>query len=183
MDTQQDKIHTCKTVYQWAKTYIKETRLAIDIGCRQGWFAMQMEPDFNHIHCFDFRNKKEEFKKNIKDINKFTYHTVAIGDKDGSVLTTNNRVGRIKDNGNIVIQSKRLDSFNFENVGFIKLDVEGYELKCLLGAEQTIKKFNPVIIVEQNRGNMDAVNFLKVLGYECLGADSIKNHDFLCVKR
>ena len=42
-----------------------------------------------------------------------------------------------------------LDSFNITNVGVIKIDVEGFELDVLKGAEQTILKSNyPILIVE-----------------------------------
>ena len=35
-----------------------------------------------------------------------------------------------------------------ENVDFIKVDVEGYELEVLKGSENTIKSFKPVIFIE-----------------------------------
>lgn len=43
-----------------------------------------------------------------------------------------------------------LDEFVVENnleVGFIKLDVEGYELEVLTGAKETIKRFKPVMSI------------------------------------
>jgi FkbM family methyltransferase len=44
---------------------------------------------------------------------------------------------------------KTLDSFELEEVDFIKIDVEGYELKVCQGAEATIKRWRPVMVVEQ----------------------------------
>ena len=49
--------------------------------------------------------------------------------------------------GYIEIPVKRLDSFNFEDIGFIKLDVEGYEEKVLRGGEELIKKYKPILYV------------------------------------
>ena len=75
-----------------------------------------------------------------------------------------------------------LDSFNYKNVGFIKYDIEGYELRAIKGSEETIKKYFPVIVVEQNKGNLDAVELLKEWGYECKGIDKMMNMDYLMVK-
>jgi len=46
---------------------------------------------------------------------------------------------------------KKLDSFNLGIVHFIKMDVEGHEREALLGAEQTIAKFGPILYVENDR--------------------------------
>ena len=41
-----------------------------------------------------------------------------------------------------------LDKFNFDSVDLLKIDVEGHELQVVKGAEQTIKKCRPLIILE-----------------------------------
>jgi FkbM family methyltransferase len=41
-----------------------------------------------------------------------------------------------------------LDFFEFRRVDYIKLDLEGYELKALRGATVTIRKHRPLIVVE-----------------------------------
>jgi FkbM family methyltransferase len=43
---------------------------------------------------------------------------------------------------------------NGRNVDFIKIDVEGMELKVLQGLEQTISRFKPNIFVEVNNANL-----------------------------
>lgn len=42
----------------------------------------------------------------------------------------------------------RLDDEGIEDVGFIKIDVEGHEEALLLGAEKTLKRCQPSIIIE-----------------------------------
>lgn len=42
----------------------------------------------------------------------------------------------------------KLDNFNIDSVTFIKIDVEGSELKVLNGGIETIKKFKPAICIE-----------------------------------
>ena len=91
-------------------------------------------------------------------------------------------MGRIKDRGHIRVPIKTIDSFEYENVGFIKYDIEGYELRAIKGSEDTIKKYYPVIIVEQNKGNIDSVKLLEQWGYELKGIDKMFSADYLMVK-
>ena len=45
-------------------------------------------------------------------------------------------------------EMRTLDSFELDNVGFIKIDVEGAHLLVLKGAEETIKRNKPVMLIE-----------------------------------
>ena len=47
---------------------------------------------------------------------------------------------------------------------------------------KTIKKYFPVIIVEQNKGNTDAVELLQSWGYKLKGIDDMFKSDYLMVK-
>lgn len=69
------------------------------------------------------------------------------------------------------IQIKTLDSFHLENIGFIKVDVEGHELEVLLGAENTLKKNRPKLLVEieerHRYGSVyEVLRYLHALGYQ-----------------
>lgn len=44
----------------------------------------------------------------------------------------------------------QLDFYEFRNVSFIKIDVEGYEVKVLKGAKVTTAKYRPVMLIEVN---------------------------------
>ena len=60
---------------------------------------------------------------------------------------------------------KTIDSFNFQNVDYIKLDIQGYELPALHGAKNTILKHKPTINIEQKAGTSTAAQeYLKTLG-------------------
>ncbi len=67
---------------------------------------------------------------------------------------------KISDN-NVYI--KKLDDFNI-NPKLIKIDVEGMEFNVLLGAENTIKKNKPILIVEINYEE-DEYNYTNVKNY------------------
>jgi len=71
--------------------------------------------------------------------------------------------------GNITetIDTATIDSLNLDRVDFIKLDVEGAELKTLHGAQNTLKAFRPNLCIEAgNEADYHPVaDFLGGLGY------------------
>lgn len=76
------------------------------------------------------------------------------------------------------IPTFKVDDLNLNECDLIMLDVEGYELYALMGAEQTILKYKPLICVEvyndwMNRYNYsypDLVNYLSKFGYKEVNA-------------
>ena len=82
----------------------------------------------------------------------------ALDDADGS------RVGTIE------VPVRRLDDLQLDDVGFVKIDVEGHELAVLRGAADTLKRNRPTLFIEaEERHHRHAVaaitEFLAGLGY------------------
>jgi FkbM family methyltransferase len=68
------------------------------------------------------------------------------------------------------IETRTLDSFSFENVSLIKIDIEGHEAAALRGAQETLKRCRPALIIEaEERHHPSAVSdvwrLLQPLGY------------------
>jgi FkbM family methyltransferase len=75
------------------------------------------------------------------------YH-IRSSDGGGNGFT---ELGKIRDESSLIkyLEVKTLDSFNLENIGFIKIDVEGHEKEVLEGAVNTLKNNGyPSIIFE-----------------------------------
>lgn len=76
-----------------------------------------------------------------------------------------------KINGNVSIaKTKKIDTLvaerNIPRIDFIKMDIEGAELKALHGSENTIKKFKPKLAICVYHDNKD---FTEILNYiDCL---------------
>ena len=168
--------------------YITGYNVALDIGARGGEFAFYLNR-FKTVHCFDFRGiakpVRKRFRKRCPNGKKYKFHTIGISDHNGHEYTTNLRVGRIKGRGDLKIEVKTIDSLGYSDVNFIKIDVEGHEYKCVVGAEQTIRKYNPVIIIEQNRNDFTASDLLTQWGYVVRDVFHIDNkiHDYIMVKK
>ena len=75
---------------------------------------------------------------------------------------------RICNEGNITIQCKTIDSLDIQNVGFIKIDVEGHELKALKGMKQLILKNKPKMMIEIHEDDPtknEVLDLIESLGY------------------
>jgi len=74
-----------------------------------------------------------------------------------------------------------LDEVNFQQVDFMKIDVEGMEMKVLLGSIKLIDQFKPIILIEYLKSNKEElISFLKIADYkiyEGIGAN------YVCVPR
>ena len=171
----------CLAIYQTSKPYIKNFRTAIDIGCKDGDFTIPLSKNFKTVKAFDYR-KRKNLIKNLPANTEF--FKLAIGNKVEIVksyggVILDKRGNRKKPK--VLVQQKTLDSFNFSNVDYIKIDVEGHELKVLKGATNTIKKYNPLIVMEENGSAVlwkkgksnEAIDYLLSLNYKIV--DKWKN--------
>lgn len=178
-----------------ALSHVKKFRTAIDIGGHVGLWSMQLLKKFEEVHAFEpVLRHRECFDGNIAALRQDSelgkapklgnvwLHPYALGEKDGrvSIESEPNSSGGSRISGEGDIPMHRLDAVavtnHFQNVDFIKLDCEGYELFSLKGGEALIKEYLPVIIVEQKPGRAQrfglnergALDYLMGLGYECV---------------
>ncbi len=134
--------------------YVKQRRVALDIGANVGLWSRDLVRHFTHVIAFEpvamFREclERNVFAKNLK------IYPTALGDQEGmiSMIITEGNTGHThvdpnSQNGDTEI--KLLDSLELPVVDYIKIDCEGYEYRVLRGAEQTIKRCRPVVVIEQ----------------------------------
>lgn len=169
-----------------ALTYCASFRTAIDIGAHVGMWTMQLAKRFEKVQSFEpMTSHVECFLKNV-DAGNVMLHQYALGQerKQVSMHSTPNSSGDTYVQSGDDVEMIRLDDLALESVDFVKLDCEGYEFFALMGGMQTIRKWRPVIIVEQKPGKAqkfglgetDAVQLLESVGYrqaEVLAGDYI----------
>jgi FkbM family methyltransferase len=142
-------------------------RVALDVGAHVGLWAMWLVDHFEHIHAFEpvplFANI---LPRNMRGRDNYTLHRCALGNEAMTVSVTvpmaqtggahvsNRKPVNVKYNPGgetdtyHAIPMRKLDSFGFSQVDFVKIDVEGYEPEVLRGGERTIRRCRPVLIVE-----------------------------------
>jgi FkbM family methyltransferase len=165
-----------------ALNLVKNWSVAIDGGANYGLMSYHMNSKFGKVLAFeidtDVRKCLETNMKNFECSN-VQVESYGLGDTEKSVdlvrsgKTFANFVDPNTSAGQFPIRS--IDSYNLDSVGFIKLDCEGYEPLIIQGAEQTIKKSYPVILMERkvlvkkyNFGSHYTEGVLQQWGYDVL---------------
>jgi len=169
---------------------IKPGSVVLDVGANVGShtvaFARLVGPNGSVIAFEPERNAYYTLCGNIaiNSLQNVRCHQQAIGNVVGTILvpelntelTTNwgglNLEGDCSQSPHYPIIINKIDEMNFTKVDFIKIDIEGMEIDALRGAEETIKKFKPILYVENDRAEKSEalIEYIKELGY------SIHNH-------
>ena len=65
-----------------------------------------------------------------------------------------------------------IDNLNLHRLDFIKIDIEGMEMEALIGAEKSIEKYRPILMVERIKSNEDEIRtFLEKYDYQVVPID------------
>jgi len=165
-------------------------KVALDIGANIGNHSLFISDFFKEVYAFEpnpitfellkFNANFVSERKNIISINKglgskketlnFEIEAENIG---GSHIIADEE--KASGNGqNISIDVERadeIDKLQNADIALIKIDIEGYEIHALKGAEELIVKNRPIIVFEQApqeivNGSSVTIDYLKTLGYE-----------------
>lgn len=128
----------------------------IDAGAFVGDSPLMFAREFDPGRIYAFEPSAKNYKLLVQTIKLNTLTNVVpikmgIGDKITTINMKYEAAGSyISKKGGEKIEMITIDSFvkkNKLNVGLIKMDIEGYELKAIKKAEATIKKFKPVLLI------------------------------------
>lgn len=107
------------------------------------------------IHCYEIekrncdtiRDKQGNFEPHKIHVHQsalWSVKGVTVG-IEGDTLSGKVDINKTNNNGGVLTES--IDDYGYENVGFIKLDIEGAEREALKGAEKTIKRCHPILAI------------------------------------
>jgi FkbM family methyltransferase len=137
-------------------TYLKNEfgtfNISIDVGSNYGQFARLLSPLSKWVHSFEMNPDIHIcFEENLRDCNNVTLHKNGLGHKNITAYTNKDQwsgVQKVNFTSGTKIDLKTLDSYKFNDVDFIKIDVEGSEHLVIEGAVETISKNKPIIHIE-----------------------------------
>src|SRR5256714_12220403 len=166
------------------RDWCRKDRISIDVGAHRGVYACYMLPHSAAVHAFEpLPLLQEQLHQYFGD--RIHLYPVALSDRDGqadlrlprglsscATIDTHNPldVADHRPIETIAVPTRRLDSYGFSNVGFIKIDVEGHEEHVLRGALDTLRASRPPLLIESeerhNPGALQRVTALLAgLGY------------------
>jgi FkbM family methyltransferase len=203
-DKHQDILVFGKAARNETLKFVTQFRTAVDIGAHVGISVHQWAPLFEHVHAFEpMVDHFECLELNTAKFSNVTRHNCAMSNQsamlngayrsmknsgsfqlvDDEFVAVNHKKAKIYD-----IPSRKLDEFELESVDLVKIDVEGWEFEVLRGAEQTIRRCKPVLMVEFTNGGgrehksmhtydvNEYLEFIETLNYKLVssaGDDSI----------
>ncbi len=162
--------------------------VAIDIGANKGVYSWALSRICREVQAFEpnpkmFHLLTAAVPENVKT------HEVALSNAGGEakLILPIQRSGRFSNQGATLqakkmdgdkgfeilnVDQKPLDSYDFRDVSFIKIDVEGFELEVIDGARETLARERPNMLIEIDEHHAkkpvaDAVAEICGLGYAC----------------
>ena len=137
--------------------HIGNDDVVVDCGAYIGTHTLTLSRLSKQVYSFEPQRLVGKcLKKTLSSIENVVVNDIALYSKETEALfgTNNDGDASIKEfrrktfADEYLVKCNTLDSFNYDKINFIKIDAEGAEFKVLKGAEQTIKRNKPKIIVE-----------------------------------
>lgn len=180
----------------YINSVIKEGQTVLDIGAHKAgylYFMLKQVGNKGRVFAFEPQSNLYKYIKKIKGLFKWdnvTIEHLALSDSEGTatLYIPTNKVSKASSPGATILEHKdhsnanitenirteTLDSYcNRHNIkpAFLKIDVEGNELRIFQGGFNTLKKYKPKIIVEIEARHVgqekvfETFRFLESLGY------------------
>lgn len=164
----------------------RRDRVSLDVGANKGVYAYAMLGHSVAVHAFEPNPKIFAMLQRWAQ-NRVHLHPVALSSRSGSadLLVPRTESGysnqgaslsRVKVRGahaSVKIDAVRLDELELPPIGFIKIDVEGFELEVLKGAAATLRRDRPNLLIEIEEAHTatplaEMVAEVCAYGYQCL---------------
>lgn len=176
--------------------------IALDVGADIGYYSLQMSrlvgPAGRVIAFEPIPDARRRLEHNIalNDCKNIEVSEYALGNQEGTVYLEDpfkkSRLNLNKSSGtagDIKVSIKRMDDLveqmKLSSVDIIKMDIEGAEHEALLGMEQTLKKFHPILIIEVHNkflplfgsNSEELLGWLKTLNYQITPVDALETEE------
>ena len=141
---------------------VDRRRNAIDVGANKGTYTYALARLTKLVWAFEPNPKMFKILERGVPAN-VTAAMVALSNRSGQaeLRVPRMRKGGFSNQGGslsatkisanyraVAVETRRLDDLDLEDIGFMKIDVEGFEAEVLEGARETIRRERPVMIIE-----------------------------------
>lgn len=159
---------------QIIQKYSNRNKSALDIGSHIGTHTITLSEYFKNVYAFEPNAKIfKNLELNTNKLGNVTLFNKAVGDinKNKNLVVKDINTHSYIEHfyKNIVIEQIKIDDLYIKDtIGFIKIDIEGYEIPAFVGMYNLLKRDKPVIVYEDHDGKNTA--YLR------------KNHNYTIIK-
>ena len=162
-------------------------KVSIDVGANKGVYSWMLARCSREVHAFEPNPKLFRILKRIAS-EKLHVSPMALSNCSGHAMlrvpgnaergysNQGSSLSPVKVSGDyreIEVETRRLDDLEVGDVGFMKIDVEGFEQAVLEGAAGTMQRHRPNLLIEMEERHTgqpieDSLNRVLALGYRGL---------------
>ena len=185
----------------WIKEYLPKKAVILDIGANVGTFLYQLENKLDHEHIYAFEPNKKLYNRLKRLFPTMRILPLALSDENttaefkvpiinGKMIASRGTLNTgYKEKGEEKSYTEKvkvikLDDWaaieHFNRLDFIKIDVEGNEMKTLHGAKEIIRQFTPTLMVEMEQRHHKTPIWKEISDVESWGYDAkyLNRHTF-----
>lgn len=129
-----------------ALKYCERFGVALDCGAHRGIWTRLLCDRFEHVFAIEPTARVYQVDERAHVVN------AAVGAEEGfcGLADGLENTGQTHCVDGDTVEVITIDSMDLSGLDFLKLDVEGWELFALQGGRETIQRFKPVVILEEN---------------------------------
>lgn len=170
------------------KLLVDPRRNAVDAGANKGVYSYFLARYARHCFAYEPNPKIRAILERCCRGANVTVSGAALSDRNGGATMMlplrrgrpSNQTGSLRtdlvgrmEHMAIEVATRRLDDERVGDVGFIKIDVEGFERRTIDGARATIARCRPALLVEIDEKNSGekpetVIEWIETLGYQGL---------------
>jgi FkbM family methyltransferase len=173
-DHQQAGVYWLGEMDRWEIFHLRQTldkeSVFFDVGANFGYYSIRLSYDAG-CRTFAFEPQSEVRERLLVNVRlnqlegRITVIPAALADREAMLKMApfqgnSGKASLSEDEGDVVV--RKLDDvvtqMELERLDAIKMDVEGYEPRVLEGAEMTLSRFKPVLLLEVNPSALNSQN-------------------------
>lgn len=163
---------------------VDPAKTSVDAGANKGVYTYFLSKLSRHVYAYEPNPKIFEVLARSVDRPNVTLSRAALSESSGEATLAiprgrtafSNQLASLRRDKfagpvlEVTVATRRLDDEDVGPVGFVKIDVEGFERQVIRGAEQTIRAFRPVLLVEIEEAHTgepadETIDLVRGLGY------------------
>ena len=153
-----------RTDIKFLKYLINRNLNSLDVGAYKGVYTYFISKYSKMVYAFEpnpksYKILKRTVDKNVKvlpyalsDKSSYDFLKIPKGKKGYSNQGGSIRSVKLDKNyGKLKVETKKIDDLGLKNIGFIKIDAEGVEIKVLKGAKKLIKNADQLYLLKSKK--------------------------------